>query len=556
MNNKSPLACALIGTMLTLASCVCEDLADNIVDMGTRATMVEMSLTMPMSNTNGQSDGYDYGNTYENTISSYRIYFYDSTSNTFITELTSSSISSINSSPNEYTITGELAATGEENPLENYSNFKVVMIANWESYETPAEDSTIEDLCDSECAQYTALTSEEFGTKSLPFYGVHTYTGVTFKKGTTHLNGTLALLRAVAKVEIILNNEDDGDNNITLASATLHNYNAKGYCTPKDVNSEDDYGKATDWASDYTGNNLHLVNDKNDDTPQSELQFVKTQDREVDANGNVTQKETWIAYIPEYDNTGNDFAYISLRFDHQLDTDNTEYNIYFAVYDNDGTTKAYSVEDGDSNYDTEIAKRRDVHRNNLYRYNVTLNSNYELRVFVDTWENVFDNAWTYGTMSEIMEAGATFEIDDKSSEYYGTYFEVVSDNEESGLTVKIKSVPSSTSGQYTIPETIKYLGYTYTVVGIGANCFDSDTDVTVISIPSTVTYIEGYAFEGDTGLVTIIFHSSTPPDCAENAFTGDTTDQITIYIPDGSKDSYSKHDVWGQFQSVEVSGLN
>ncbi len=558
MNRNVSIACALLGTMLTLASCVCEDLAN--IDMGTRATMVEISLTMPLSNASGTSDGYDYGNTYENTLSNYKIYFYNSSDNKFIAELTSSSISS-GSSFNEYTITGELAATGEENPLENYSNFKVVMIANWESYGTPAAGSTIEDLCNSTYAQYTALKSEEFGTKSLPFYGVHTYTGVTFtKNGTTRLNGTLALLRAVAKVEIILNNDNDGDNNITLTSATLHNYNAKGYCTPYQVNySEEDYGQATDeeWATNYTGNTLHLVNGNNDSTPQSELQFVKTQDRVVDANGNVTQKETWIAYIPEYDNSGTDYSYIDLTFDHQLSTDQTNYRIYFAVYDEDGTTKAYDTS-ADDYENVEKPKRRDVHRNNLYRYNVTVTQG-KLYVVPQEWEYVFDNEWVFGNADpetvgyEFYANGIRYEVLTSPA---GNEEKGIDPDESAPLTIKTtRGTGDAYEGDIVIPSTILYYGFTYTVTEIGDGSFDGHDAITSISIPATVTKIGDDAFEGCTALTSLYIYATNPPECGKDLFAQDNVGNITLYVPFGVLTVYQQDPTWGSFGFKAIEAI-
>ncbi len=542
-------ACIAIGTLLSLASCYNDEYAADTD--GTRATMVELSLTMPLSSVEA-GEGYENGTIYENSINTYRIYFYDYDTNQFIAGLNNVSMSSDDRDlKTKYTITGKLAGEEETNPLEGISNFKVVMLANWDTYTEPTAGSTIEDLCEAQSAQYAALTSEDMdlskSNRHLPYYGVHAYTGVVFpENGTVRLDETLTLLRAVAKVEVVIDNDED---NAALASATLHRYNSKGYCAPSGVYSEDDYGQANDWASDYTGTNIHLVGDGNDrDNVEKTLELVKVKDRERDANGNITQKETWMAYVPEYDNSGTDYSYISLEFDHQLLDEN--YSIYFAVYDDDGATHAY--DDGAS--DEEVAKRRDIHRNNLYRFNVTLKNN-ELRVFVETWENVFDNEWTFGDLAQIIYNGDNdqFTID---GVIYESLVKEGDEVDEDNLTCSIKWVSQLTTGNFNIPETVTYLGYTYTVVTIGENCFDGDQYIQSIVIPATVTSIESQAFHADIGLVSIIVLNPTPPTCADNAFAEDNLSTVTLLVPEGSVDAYKAASVWSSFGTIEAINTN
>lgn len=59
------------------------------------------------------------------------------------------------------------------------------------------------------------------------------------------------------------------------------------------------------------------------------------------------------------------------------------------------------------------------------------------------------------------------------------------------------------SGHVTIPSTVTYGGVTYTVVGIGRSAFRSSPDLTSVSIPSSVTYIDYGAFYQCTGLTQI-----------------------------------------------------
>ncbi len=534
----SVIALAMLGL---LSSCQSED---DLSSSKARSTFLEFNITMPLASVTA-GDGYENGTKEENSISNYRIYIYD-TDNKYIMSLDDASLSIEDTDLNTiYTITAEITDEEGNNQLESYSDFKVVMLANWEDYTTPEAESTIEDLCEATSAQYTAFTTNDFNlsSKHIPYYGVHEYKSVTFPKdGTVYLSGSLTLLRAMAKVEIVIDCEDDNDDNIKLSSATLHNYNSKGYSAPKDVYSQSDYGQAKDWANDYTGTSIHLVNDNNDSDGKT-LSLYKVQDKLRDASGNVTQKETWIAYVPEYDNQGEDFSYIDVKFDHQLDEDGTQdYKIYFAVYDEDGTTHAYDSDDSD-----ETAKRRDIHRNNLYRFNVDLGQ-YGLRVNVKEWEYVFDNEWTFGDMSRLLEKGDTI-----TTEEGNVLYTVTSNDEDEGLTVAVTHVANLSS--YEIPAEVTYLGYTYMVTCIGSDCFKGDTETLFVSVPETVTVIEDGAFSGDTGLIAISLHSENPPTCTMDAFTDDNINNISLYVPEEYLTNYEEDDFWGQFTIYKIEDM-
>ncbi|MCD8211356.1 MAG: leucine-rich repeat domain-containing protein [Prevotella sp.] len=516
------------------------------------STMLKLNVVMPLESVT-VGTGYESGSKEENSISNYRIYIYD-TDNKYITSLNNPTTDVSDTELNTvYTITAEITDNNGVNPLEGYSDFKVVMLANWEEYVTPQASSTLEELCESEYAQYSAFTnSSDFdlasSRKHIPYYGVHEYTGVTFPKNDTkYLSGNLTLLRAMAKVEIIIDCEDDEDDNITLSSATLHNYNSKGYCAPSSVYSQEDYGQAQDWENDYTSEVIHLVNGQNDGI-ENEIDLYKVQDKMRDANGNVTQKETWIAYVPEYDNKNDDFSYIDIRLNDQSSTDDTQYKIYFALYDEDGTTKAY---DEDATNE-EKALRRDIHRNNLYRFNVDFGQS-GLKVNVVAWENVFDNTWTYGDMSQVIKVDDDIEKD-------GVMYRVVTsdyneDTDTYTLEVWIEKGHSQyvgKLGQFNIPETVTYLGYTYTVVGISANCFDADEEVISIDIPATVRYIGDYAFSSCISLESLFFHSDYPPECGENLFPLDDDINLTIYVPLEMADNYDR-EPWNTYKIQETS---
>ncbi len=542
--NKGCILSAFLLTLLILSLSSCfgdSDALDVVMEESTSSSELKLSFVIPNAvEATRAEEGYEDGSYFENQIDitnhDFRIYFFsysenDTNGGTLLAGFTPTKTTSSPSSSSEtlYTVLGVLPNT----LLTVGGNFRVVVLANWgNSYPTDANltvgETTIYDLTEGTFSTFSAEDKFVINADNLiPFYGVHEYSDITFKRGeTTILSTPISLLRALAKVEIVIDCEDDEEDIVTLASATLHNYNSKGYCAPKEVYSQSDYEEAKDWTYDYTDETIHLIDDKNDGV-ENEIDLYKVQDKMRDDSGNVIQKETWITYVPEYNNKNDDFSYIDIRLNDPSYTDEEQYKIYFAQYDEDGTTKAY---DEDAQED-EIVKRRDIHRNNLYRFNVDFSQS-EPKINVTAWENVFDNTWTYGDMSQVIEVDNDIEKDGimyrvVTSDYYedtDTYtLEVWIEKGQSQYVGKL--------GQFNIPETVTYLGYTYTVVGISANCFDADEEVIAIDIPATVNYIGDYAFSGCISLESLFFHSDYPPSCGENLFPLDDDINLTIYVP-------------------------
>ncbi len=61
------------------------------------------------------------------------------------------------------------------------------------------------------------------------------------------------------------------------------------------------------------------------------------------------------------------------------------------------------------------------------------------------------------------------------------------------------------SGHLTIPETVSYKGKSWTVVGINARAFADVESITSVTLPPTIEYIRGNAFENTTNLKSINF---------------------------------------------------
>lgn len=73
-------------------------------------------------------------------------------------------------------------------------------------------------------------------------------------------------------------------------------------------------------------------------------------------------------------------------------------------------------------------------------------------------------------------------------------------------TAEVTRGASEYSGAIVIPETIEYNNFTYIVTSIGLDAF-SLSKITSIDIPSTVTFIDNYAFDGCTEINEVKIHS-------------------------------------------------
>lgn len=343
------------------------------------------------------ADGYEEGEVYENYIDAangnYRIYFFDA-DNKLIARFDPEAfiLMAENDKYVEYSVLGEVP----EALAEHSDFFKMVVLANWPQYDDAnmkAEETTIADICNATWAQFDCLTdgktnptaialnpfaADPSERKLMPFYGVHEYSNVTFKPGVaTILDEPVTLLRAMAKVEVILETDDYFD--LSFSSLKINRYNAKGYCAPKDVFKQSDYDHNGSYEDDYI-HTLHLVGDANDEN-EKELSFRKVNRWDEDGK----RYEKWTAYLPEYQNIGADNAYSSIKakFDIQL-ADDTPHTIYFANYSG-------------GKADNSDGSRLNIERNNIYRFKVTCTGyNFKLLLTVSNWEGLYENNFEFG----------------------------------------------------------------------------------------------------------------------------------------------------------------
>ena len=331
-----------------------------------RSVKLQLQLSLPIdasARTTSMTSGFEAGSKYENYINfddvhSYRIYFFDTNNNYIARFIPSTTVMAEATEYTLYSVEGEVPEDVLLRASNNTMDFKIVVLANWENYEEPKAGSALKTICNADWAQFEILRSFKLGEENLiPFYGVNEYEDVPVQYGgTITLEESIPLLRAMAKVEVVLNKEDElNTEEMSFSGVTLHGYNSKGYCAPT--------------GGTYPQNgHLHLIGGQNEEgSINKTIPFLQTQSN---------NKETWIAYVPEYDNTSNgaNAAYIELRFDIQTETDEKDFVIHFA------------------DDQTDIEKTSfDITRNHLYRFNVTIDPKGNLAVEVKDWENVFNN---------------------------------------------------------------------------------------------------------------------------------------------------------------------
>lgn len=399
------ITAALVSVLLCLLASCSHD-ADS-TDVPSAEDMT-LSIGFKVPTRANPDDGlYEKGSIYENYIDvpngNYRIYFF-TTDNKFIARFEPNGF--ITTEGSEYTQYNVLGKAPEG--LETYSDFKVVVLANWPEY--PEDDgnltltkgeTTIADICNADWAQFDCLTNFELNAgRLIPFYGVHEYNKVEFTPGiATILDEPVTLLRAMAKVEVILEIDDkEFADDLSFSSLKINRYNAKGYCAPAGVFHQDDYDHNEEldkWNKDYV-HTLHLVNkDPNDednkdpnDEDSKDLSLSKVDSWEE--NDKIYEK--WIAYVPEYQNkeVGDAYSSIKAKFNIQLE-DDTPHTIYFANYKDGKTDNSDYIDENNP------GNRLNIERNNIYRFHVTCTSyNFNLQLFVSDWEGLYENNFEYG----------------------------------------------------------------------------------------------------------------------------------------------------------------
>ncbi len=361
---------------LLAVSCVLEPVLDPEIGMPgfgaateEEAPTIGIGIKVPNKAGASASGEYQPGNYYENHIDirkgDYRIYFFNE-NNVLINRFVPTIITPIyvSESYTSYNFHGKAPAG-----LVSGTTFKVVVIANWGSYDDSSMvpgTTTIDDLCNASWAQFSMNEHIFSFTMKMPFFGVREYENQVFAVSDDGRPITLPqpvdLLRGMARVEVVVDAANSDFNGMKLEEVYVDRYNSVGYCAPSGVTHQDDYVH-NNWDLDYA-ESIHLVAGRRQEGP---LNFRRTDDEE---------QETWMLYLLEYDHHNNqdasDFTTINLKFDKS----DIIFPIYFAKY-TDGRT---------SNLATE---RFDIKRNNLYRFRVTADLLVfpEFSVYVDPFDD-------------------------------------------------------------------------------------------------------------------------------------------------------------------------
>ena len=175
----------------------------------------------------------------------------------------------------------------------------MVVLANWPSY---PDGFTFERLW-KETFSFDPLQPRS-ETNPIPLYGVKDVSLNDVQPGVVANFGTIHLLRAVAKIEVIV---EDPEDFWYIKTLRLTNYNTTGYCAPQ-VMSQSEYVKDS-WNQDYVGR--AFVPDQPGRC--SDLDFVKVADRGTSSD----HRDHYLLYVPEYYNSRADVpqAQISVEFD-------------------------------------------------------------------------------------------------------------------------------------------------------------------------------------------------------------------------------------------------
>lgn len=335
----------LVLLAFTLGSCNIMDdspCTDEPASVGT-SVQVGFTLTAGEVSSRAITEGDVPGTGYENYIDiegkDFRILLFDATKNTYLTTFEPTIIRATDNSqyPQTYYVEGELP--------EAYSNFKLVVLANWgkDAYPTNLQEgvTTIDKVCTSTYT-YNAANNTSIipsAENKIPMYGVKNCKDITLRADLLTDLGTVDLLRAMAKIEVKCSESLE---DITLTGVTLHHYNTSGMCAPKGI-----YDNTTDWNADTGTDCSHEIHLPENVTQGESLSFNKV-------------GESYIIYVPEFDNktTGVTKSYISVSMEHAdkspVTLENT--NIYFGEYNAEGTLQ--------ENTDFDIV------RNHWYTYTI------------------------------------------------------------------------------------------------------------------------------------------------------------------------------------------
>lgn len=247
-----------------------------------------------------------------------------------------------------YVLTGDVP----KSLVEGKSNFKLVILANWDGCGAKYPDdaivgtTTIDNIVEGVGSMFKFEgTFRPTAVKAIPMYGVEDCVNITFRNNIAAYLGTVHLLRAMAKVEIFA-----AENHLSMTNATLTRCNSLGYAAPHEVYSREDYVK-DNYKDDYT-DRPWIPDAKMGNSVLENIDFQKLDEGH------------YLLYIPEYDNLSPGAVPSRIKLTYGGIWEGQDIYIDFKYYD-ETTANAAGV---------DIGRAFNVMRNYYYKYTVYKNS--------------------------------------------------------------------------------------------------------------------------------------------------------------------------------------
>ncbi|MCM1449386.1 MAG: hypothetical protein NC082_03520 [Clostridiales bacterium] len=270
---------------------------------------------------------YDPGSGYENYIDiagkDFRFLFFD-VSNKYVGQIEINSFIPISINPlnssKTYSAMGSLPA----DIATGYKDFKVCVLANWASYPVLEKGDDLSKLWDASSADNMFTFNEEplSSRHTVPLYGIQEYSGITFEPDVQFNMGRIHLLRAYAKVEVILLPNVRG-----VESLAITRVNGRGYKAPCNVDELSDYVHNS-YDQDYVAlPHIPALADE-DIVTDYKMRWV---------SGDDGEERRFIAYVPEYDNTSDGAVKTYIKVNYEENGYDPGHKIEFKYYQATGS---------------------------------------------------------------------------------------------------------------------------------------------------------------------------------------------------------------------------
>ena len=354
----------VLGMLAASCSQVIEDpVGDSECNQGTGKVQIMFTIAMDKESLQSRTT---WGNTYtsdngsgiDNIIESLQVLLFKNDANgTFISEVEKKILRQL--SEGVYEFVGELSINSDAIDANNKLNCKVMVLANGE-----VNPNNVENLASSTATG--ALITEAFtfnaNPNRIPMWGIASYvyisdtddTRLNMVEGIRNNIGTIHMLRAMAKVEVIMANND-----YEIDDIALKNYNNSGWTLPNNW-------KTTGNTQALNRTDCFRPSRNYQEGPISFIDNVK----DVTIEGNTYKCYT--IYATEYQNIATNSqtsvtpSYINVTIN------GTIYPIYFKNYTNGVTS--------------ETAEAYNIIRNHIYRYTITdVNDELDFTLNVAPW---------------------------------------------------------------------------------------------------------------------------------------------------------------------------